>query len=266
MAHRFSWATDMDIKPPYGYQAIVPLTKSHRVRLARDRALPEAFQKVSAMPLSFTEFAPAACDYPIAFITGDSGKTFVAMAVLGIESQQNLFARPDSTWETSVYVPAYVRRYPFCMSRVSVNGAEQAERIACVEKNAISESGEALFDAKGEPLPTWEERKKFLFEYEADLARTDEMSRALAALNLFEPFTMQAVPKQGTPLALTGLHRVSEQRLHDLPAETLKELAQSGRLARIYAHLVSLHNFARLLERRAARALAVASPPVRSTH
>jgi hypothetical protein len=69
---------------------------------------------------------------------------------------------------------------------------------------------------------------------------------------------MQAVPKQGTPLALTGLHRVSEQKLHDLPAEKLKELAVSGRLARVYAHLISLHNFARLLERRAAWALATA--------
>ncbi|MGQ0750429.1 MAG: SapC family protein [Betaproteobacteria bacterium] len=252
----------MDIKPPYGYQEIVPLTKSHRVRLPRDRTLPVAFQKVSAVPLSFSEFAPAACDYPIAFITGDSGKTFVAMAVLGIENQQNLFVRPDSIWETSVYLPAYVRRYPFCMSRVSVNGAEQAERIACIEKAAIDENGEALFDAKGEPLPMWTERRKLLFEYEADLARTDEMSRALAALNLFEPFTMQAVPKQGTPLALTGLHRVSEQKLHDLPPEKLKELAQTGRLARIYAHLISLHNFTRLLDRRAARTFS--TPPTAS--
>jgi hypothetical protein len=248
----------MDIKPPYGYLEIVPLTKSHRVRLPRERALPPAFHNVSAVPLSFSEFAPAACDYPIAFITADGGKTFVAMAVLGIENQQNLFARSDSTWDPSVYVPAYVRRYPFCMSRVSVNGAEQTERIACIEKSALDEAGDALFDAEGEPSPLWETRKKLLFEYENDLARTDEMSRALAALGLFEPFTMQAVPKQGTPLALTGLHRVSEQKLHDLPAEKLKELAVSGRLARVYAHLISLHNFARLLERRAAWALATA--------
>jgi hypothetical protein len=256
----------MDIRPPYGYQDILPLTKSHRVRLPRDRTLPAAFQKISAVPLSFSEFAPAACDYPIAFITGDNGKTFVAMAVLGIENQQNLFVRADSTWETSVYLPAYVRRYPFCMSRVSVNGAEQTERIACVEKSALDEHGEALFDAKGEPLPMWTERRKLLFEYEADLARTDEMSRALAALGLFEPFTMQAVPKQGTPLALTGLHRVSEQKLHDLPPEKLKELAQTGRLARVYAHLVSLHNFARLLERRAARSPSTPPPASGARH
>jgi len=244
----------MDIKAPYGYQEIVPLTKSHRVRLPRDRTLPAAFQKVAAVPLSFSEFAPAACDYPIAFITGDNGKTFVAMAVLGIENQQNLFVRPDATWETSVYLPAYVRRYPFCMSRVSVNGAEQAERIACIEKAALDENGEALFDAKGEPLPMWTERKKLLFEYEADLARTDEMSRALAGLGLFEPFTMQAnMRDDAKPMQMTGMFRVVEKNLENLNAAQLKNLMRKGILPRIYMHLMSLENFGRLLDRKAAQ-------------
>jgi hypothetical protein len=178
-----------------------------------------------------------------------------------MENQQNLFVGADARWDSRVYLPAYIRRYPFCMTRVTVNGAEQPERIACVEKRALDDKGEALYDAQGEPLPSWAERRKLLFEYEADLARTDEMSRALAGLELFEAFTMQALPKQGTPLAMSGMHRVSEQKLNALPADKLRELAQAGRLARIYAHLVSLHNFARLLDRRAATAkLSFASP------
>lgn len=244
----------MDIRPPFGYEEIVPLIRTHRVRVPAERALPPSFHRLSALPISFTEFAPAACDYPIAFVSADGGKSFVAMAILGIENQQNLFIGADATWDRAAYLPAYVRRYPFCMSRVAVNGAEQAQRIVCVEKRALDEKGEALFDEKGEPLPAWAERSKFLFEYETDLARTEEMTRALAELGLLEAFTMQAVPKQGTPLALTGLYRISEQKLHELPAEQLKSLAQSGRLARVYAHLISLHNFARLLDRRAARA------------
>lgn len=244
----------MDIKPPYGYHEIVPLTKAHRVLLPKERALPSTLRNLAALPLSFTEFAAAACDYPIAFISGDDGKSFVAMAVLGIENQQNLFVGADAKWDGTVYLPAYVRRYPFCMTRVLVNGAEQSDRIACVEKRALNDNGEALYDAQGELLPLWKERSKLLFEFEADLARTEEMSRMLAGLGLFEAFTMQAMPKQGAPLALGGMHRVSEQKLNELPADKIKELAQAGVLARIYAHLVSLHNFARLLDRRAAMA------------
>jgi hypothetical protein len=248
----------MDIKPPYGYQEIVPLTKQHRVLLPEMRKLPLVFRSLTALPLSYTEFAVACRDYPIAFIGGNG--VFVAMAVLGMENQQNLFVTPDGGWDASVYLPAYVRRYPFCMTRVTVDGREQPERVACVEKRAINDKGEALYDAKGEPLPVWDERKKLLFEYEADLVRSDEMSRTLAGLGLLETFTMQAVPKEGEPLAMTGMYRVAEQKLAGLAPDTLKDLVQKGIMARVYAHLISLANFGRLLDRRASQGTPAAAP------
>jgi len=248
----------MDIKPPYGYQEIVPLTKQHRVLLPEVRKLPLVFRSLTAVPLSYTEFAVACRDYPIAFIGGDGN--FIAMAVLGMENQQNLFVTPDGGWETGIYLPAYVRRYPFCMTRVTVDGREQPERVACVEKRAINDKGEALYDAKGEPLPVWDERRKLLFEYEADLVRSEEMSRTLAGLGLLETFTMQAVPNQGEPLAMTGMYRVAEQKLAELAPDALKDLAQKGILARVYAHLISLSNFGRLLDRRAAQAKPTPEP------
>ena len=244
----------MDIKPPYGYQEIVPLIRQHRVVLPVGRKLPLVFRDLAALPLSFTEFAVACRDYPIAFIGAGSDGNFVAMAVLGLENQQNLFVAPDGGWDAAVYLPAYVRRYPFCMTRVTVDGREQPERVACVEQRALSDKGEALYDAKGESLPAWEERRKLLFEYEADLQRSEEMCRELAQLQLLETFTMQAVPNQGTPVAMTGLYRVAEEKLAALAPEQLKELAQKGILARIYAHLISLANFGRLLDRRTALA------------
>jgi hypothetical protein len=254
----------MDIKPPYGYQEIVPLTKQHRVLLPEQRKLPLVFRSLTAVPLSYTEFGAACRDYPIAFIGGE-GRGFVAMVVLGLENQQNLFVTADGAWDANTYLPAYVRRYPFCMTRVTVDGKEQAERIACVEKRAINDKGETLHDDKGNPLPVWEERKKLLFDYENDLVRSDEMSRTLAELDLLETFTMQAIPNEGQPLSMSGLHRVNEQKLGALSADKLKELTQKGILARVYAHLISLGNFGRLLDRRAgaAKAAPAAAAPAR---
>ncbi|MBI2297266.1 MAG: SapC family protein [Betaproteobacteria bacterium] len=249
----------MDINPPYGYQEIVPLNKQHRVVLPEGRKLPLVFRSLTALPLSYTEFGAACRDYPIAFVSGDSGRSFVAMALLGLENQQNLFVTDDGTWDASVYLPAYVRRYPFCMTRVTVDGREQPERIACVEKRAINDKGEALYDAKGEPLPVWEELRKLLFEYEADLVRSEEMCRALGELLLLETFTMQAVPNEGAPLAMTGMYRVAEQKLGGLAADRLQALTQKGILARVYAHLISLNTFGRLLDRRAAAAKSAAA-------
>lgn len=243
----------MDINPPYGYQEIVPLTKTHKVVLPGDRKLPVLFRDLTALPLSFTEFAVAAHDYPIAFISGDGGTSFVAMAILGVEPRQNLFVTADDTWDVNSYLPAYVRRYPFCMTRVTVDGKEQTERIACVEQRALQTKGEALYDNKGEPLPLWDGLRKLLFEFEADLARTEEMCKKLHDLQLLETFSAQASPKGEDPITLTGMFRVSEEKLHALPADTLKGLAQSGILSRTYVHLLSLNNFQRLLERRSQR-------------
>lgn len=240
----------MDIRPPYGYQEVVPLNKEHRVAPRAERKIPLAFRTLNALPLSFTEFTVACRDYPIAFVGANAGSV-IAMAVLGLEKQQNLFATAEGEWDASVYLPAYVRRHPFCMTRVTLDGKERPERVACVEKSALSDSGEPMFDAKGEPLPAWEARRKLLFEFEADLARSEEMSRELGRHQLLESFSLQAQPNQGPPLAMTGMYRVSEQKLSELAPEELKALLQKGVLARVYAHLISLANFGRLLDRRA---------------
>lgn len=241
----------MDIKPPYGYSQIVPLDKGARVDLPAQGTLPAVFRTMHIIPLSYAEIAIASRDYPIAFVSGDGGLTFLPMAILGLEQQQNLFLGDDGAWDRTTYVPAYVRRYPFCMARVTLDGKQQAERLACVETSALSPGGEALFDEKGAPLPSWEGRQKLLFEFEADLARTEQMSATLKELGLLEPFTMEAVPREGAPLAMTGMHRIAEQKLAELAADKLRALLQNGILARVYAHLISQLNFQRLLDRRA---------------
>jgi hypothetical protein len=242
----------MDITPPYGYQEVVPLTREHRVVLPADGTLPPVFRGMMVIPLSYTEISLACHDYPVVFVSGDQGKTAAAMAVVGLEQQHNLFVTPELTWDRHAYVPAYVRRYPFCMTRVNVSGAEQPERIACVEKRAISAKGDALYNDKGEPLPVWEAMRKLLFEFEADLARTEALCKTIIELGLLEPFNMQAKPDNGESFTLSGMFRVNEQKINDLPADQLKALVQNGVLPRIYAHLMSMSNFTRLLARRAA--------------
>ena len=242
------------ITPPYGFQEVIALTKTHRVLLPKGPTVPVVFRSMNPIPVSYTEFPIASRDYPVIFISGDEGKTYAPMLVLGLAAQQNLFVLWDDTWDRRVYLPAYVRRFPFCMTRVMVDGKEAPERVACVEKIAINDKGEKLFDDKGEALPEWQQREKLLFEFEADLGRTDEMCKLLAQHHLLEPFTMQATPNNGEPLQLTGMYRVSEEKLAQLDGAVMKDLAAKGVLGRIYAHLISLDNFRRLLDRRAALA------------
>ena len=239
------------ITPPYGFQEVIALTKTHRVLLPKGPTVPVVFRTMNPIPVSYTEFPVASRDYPLVFISADEGKTCAPMLVLGLAAQQNLFVIWDDTWDRRTYLPAYVRRFPFCMTRVMVDGKEAPERVACVEKIAVNDSGENLFDDKGQALPEWQQREKLLFEFEADLGRTEEMCKLFTQHQLLEPFTMQATPNDGEPLQLTGMYRVSEEKLAQLDGAMLKDLAAKGVLGRIYAHLISLDNFRRLLDRRA---------------
>lgn len=244
----------MQIAPPYGYTEVVPFLKTQKVRLLGAGEVPEFAQRGNAIPISFTEFQPASRDYPLVFTSGDGGKTFAVVAVLGVAAGENLYFE-GGAWAPKVYVPAYARRYPFCMARVRVDKVERKDRLICVEKSRLDDAaGEALFDAEGKPVEKWATLEKLLSEYEADLERGRELCALLADYGLLEAFTVQATPKGGGgPLQVTGMHRVAEKKLEELNAAQLKNLMRRGALARIYMHLLSLSNFARLLERKTAR-------------
>ena len=239
----------MDISPPFGYKEVVPLLKNQKVRLPKPGEVPPFVRDLNAIPISFSEFAKVARDYPIVFTSGDSGASFAPVAVLGMTGGENLFVA-KSAWADRVYVPAYARRFPFCMARVMKDAVEQPDRLICVEKAYSGEDGEAMFDAKGEPLPKWVEIERLLSEYETDLERSREMCGILSDYGLFESFNMQATPTKGAPLQLTGMYRVDETKIEHLNTSQLKNLVKKGVLGRIYAHLLSLENFNDLLERK----------------
>lgn len=245
----------MDITPPFGYKELVPLNRNQKVRLLKAGELPDFVKNLNAIPISYTEFALVAREYPIVFTASSGGDNFAPVAVLGMAGGENLYAVGGS-WAPNVYIPAYVRRFPFCMAKVTLDKVEQQNRLICVEKAYQDEKkGEALFDAQGKPAEKWQGIEKLLTEYEIDLERSREMCGILADYGLLEPFTMQAkFNSGGDPLHLTGMHRVAEAKIEHLNASQLKNLVKKGILARIYAHLLSLDNFARLLDRRVAKA------------
>ena len=248
----------MQISPPFGYREIVAFRKTDKVRLLAPGQVPEFAQRGNAIPISHSEFQPAMRHYPIVFASAPGGGKPSVVAVLGMTAGENLFY-VDERWAPGTYIPAYARRFPFCMARLNVDQVEQKNRLICVEKSALDEGGEAMFDDKGEPSAKWKDLERLLSEYETDLERSREMCSILADYGLLEPFTMQATlkdregQKPGGQMQITGMQRVAEKNLENLNAAQLKNLMRKGILARIYMHLLSLENFARLLERKAGR-------------
>ena len=240
------------ITAPYGYDEIVPLQKTHRVLKAAG-ATPAFCRNLNAIALSLAEFTIAARDYPIVFASLDAGATFAPVALLGLEQGSNLFVDASGQWAAGAYVPAYVRRYPFCISKLYVDGEPSSERVVCVASAWIDAAGIALFDAEGRPTREWLATERLLAEYEADLDRTAQLCAALARLQLLEPFTVQRLGGAQPEVRLSGMYRVSEAKLKDLKAASHKALAEKGFTGLVHAHLHSLENFSHLAARPAAR-------------
>jgi hypothetical protein len=243
----------LQINPPFAYGAVVPLLKTHRVKAAGQR-VPALLAASNAIPLSMAEMPRAARDYPIVFASGDGGKTFGVVAVLGLAEGENLFVQADGSWASSAYQPAYLRRHPFCMAVVRQDGQAQDERVVCIEQDALDDAEGLMIERPdGTPLSWWNERLRLLQEYEVDLARTRQMCDWVQRLDVLEPFSAQAVCEDGEVLNLNGMYRVNEDKLAALNADDLRGLISKGVMGRLYAHMISLDNLAVLLDRRKAR-------------
>ena len=242
------------ISLPWGYKQVVPLQKSHRVKLTEPGMAPGFSLGMHAVPLGASELSLALRDYPISFLRRH-GK-FEVVAILGIEEGQNLFVMPDGRWDRRTYMPAYVRRYPFCM----LSGQPgSGERPIGVDPAAITENGERLFDDDGNALPHWVMFERLLRDYEDELARAHTLAQKLQGLGALAPFSLRAELASGFSLSLNDMYRVDRAKLAAVDAAALGNLITSSEMDSVYAHLLSQDNFLRLMSRRglfSARAVA----------
>lgn len=231
------------------YVSPEPLNREQHAKLALvHNEKPYSFAATgTAVPLTVTEFAPAALSFPVIF----AGEDRVPLAVMGLNNGENLFVNVDGSIDAGVYIPAYIRRYPFVLA----NDEGQDRLIVCIDKGSslLSEQGETkLFDDKGEPTEYTQNCIKFCDDFEAERRRTDSFVQLLKDNDLFELKTAVFTPtdaagQPGQPQTVAEYYGVSEEKLNALPVEKLRELQTNGALAQIYAHLVSLVGWDRLI-------------------
>ncbi len=245
---------EMTITPPFGYGEIATLQKTDRVLLPSRNSTPEFCRTINALAVSAGEFNAASRDYPIVFSSPDNGGSFAPVIVLGINEGQNLFVDAGGEWDKGCYLPAFVRRYPFCISKLYVDGQPRSERLVCVVKAYIDAQGFALFDESGQTTAQWQAIERLLQGYEDDLDATAQMCAILAKLELFSPFKFEVLHEQKTMLTVQGMYRIDEAKFMDLKPASLKALVTKGLMGRIYAHMISLERFGNLYSRAEDRA------------
>jgi hypothetical protein len=199
----------------------------------------------NSIPLAAVEFVDAAREYPIAFTGQDGGAQF-PIALLGVRKNENLFVKEKGNWGGR-YIPAFVRRYPFVLAEKQ--GADDFNVFIDEAYEGLGKKdGIRLFGDDGEPSDMLKQAMDFLSSYQGEIMRTRAFVERLQALDLLVPRVLQVERNGAAPMVLQGFSVVDEERLTALDDAQLLDLARSGYLIWIYAHLMSLGNVSRLSE------------------
>lgn len=228
---------------PLFYTNPVPLDSKAHVKLALKQNIGFGFTaKINAVPVNLVEMPQVCHAYPIAF-SPDSNATPVA--ILGLRDGENLFVDDKNNWETDLYIPAYIRRYPFIFSEIPDSG----QLTLCVDMtDEVTEEGGAqpFFNADGTPTDLSNNALEFCKSYHAAGQQTIEFSRALDAAGVLVAREAQISVGERARVNFSGFRIVDEQKLAALDDKIFLEWREKGWLPFIYAHLFSGAQWQRL--------------------
>jgi hypothetical protein len=228
--------------------------EQHRKLGLKQVDLPFGFvAKQHFVPLLAGEFAAAALSYPIIF----AGPEHMPLAVMGINVGENLYFEENGSVRPDAYLPAYVRRYPFTVATDEALG----RMIVCIDVGSklIGENAQfPLFDDQGNPTDYTQRCIDFCQQFDVERKRTEDFVKVLRDNDLIEPRVQTHTPTNpdgttGEPVQIAEYGAVNEQKLIDLPDDKFLELKRSGAIGLIYAHLISLGGWDRLVALQVAR-------------
>jgi hypothetical protein len=216
-----------------------------------------------AIPVTIDEFILASRFYPIVF---SSGATPVPLALMGLNEGVNVFVDGEGKLSKPVYVPAYIRRYPFLLARLR-EGAE--EMSLCFDPSApgvgADVDGMPLFDGD-QPSQTTQEILNFCEQFETAGQRTQAFVDEVLKLDILMDGEVAIQPDGAEqPYIYRGFKMIDEEKLKELRGDTLRKISQNGILPLLYAHLFSLQLMREIFaEQMAAGQIAVQVPATAS--
>ncbi|WP_375381889.1 SapC family protein [uncultured Sphingomonas sp.] len=226
---------------PLFYNGLEPLSsETHRDWRIRPRESAPFLLGQHAIPVTVEEFPLVQRHFPIIFSQGDEA---VPLALLGLNEGVNTFAGEDGRFYENVYVPAYVRRYPFMLARLSPD-AEQLSLCFDPTTDVIGafDEGDRLFEADGQPSQAVKDILAFNELFEQAGQRTAAFTTELRELGLLMEgeTTITEDGAEQQPFVYRGFQIVNEEKLASLRGDQLRKISQSGLLPLAYAHLFSL--------------------------
>lgn len=233
---------------PLFYQDLMPLnSRDHATWHSRTTETARWIVGQHAIPLTAEEFVHASRHYPIVFSVADQP---VPLALMGLNEGVNTFFDDTGRLTDPVYVPAYARRYPFMLAKLT---PETEELSLCFDPTSELlgefEDGTALFE-NGEPTEACKATLEFCRHFEEAGFRTTQFVEELVKHNLLMDGEV-AIQQQGNeqPFIYRGFKMIDQEKLRDLRGDVLRTMNQNGMLPLIFAHLFSLEHMSEVFGR-----------------
>ncbi len=224
---------------PLFYNDLMPLnSRDHGKWRSRTTDKAKWLAGQHAVPLTVEEFPMAQRFLPIIFSSGESP---VPLALMGLNEGVNVFVDEEGKVNEQTYVPAYARRYPFMLAKLT---PEAQDLSLCFDPTTdlIGEfdEGAELFDGEA-PTDACKATLSFCEQFEVAGQKTQAFIEELTKHKLLMEGEV-AIQQDGTeqPFIYSGFQMVDEKKLQELPGNVLRQWNQSGLLALVYAHLFSL--------------------------
>jgi len=245
---------------PLFYDALEPLNLNQHGKMKLRRIdQNKAIGATHAVPATVDEFTLLQRHYPIIFSVGDKP---LPLALMGLtEGINTYFDELGRARDPQIYVPAYMRRYPFLLARLR---QDSDEMTLCFDPQSDVvgefEDGEALFEGE-QPSETTKAVLGFCEQFESAGQRTTAFMEDLVKSGLLMDGEVSIQPQGAEqPFIYRGFQMVDEEKLRELRGDELRKMNQNGMLPLIYAHLFSLS----LLRDLFARQVAQGKGPVRA--
>lgn len=228
---------------------IAPLNSDNHLQLtiteSRDY---RRFSTQHLIPVVFHEFHHLAAEFPLVFVKNSETGQFIPVALMGIRNGLNLYCQQDN-WQP-VIRPLGFNNAP--LSLVKTN--EQSEDVMiCIDQDSeliVNHSGHRLFNGNKEQSEYLKSRIQALLDIASYSQQTASICQFLASKELLTPKQLNVtLLKNEQVINIDGVYIVDEKQLNNLSDEDFLLLKSKGLLPFIYAHIISLQQLPRLIEK-----------------
>lgn len=207
-----------------------------------------------AIPLTVDEMVQAQRHFPIVFSAGENP---VPLALMGMNEGVNVFVNADGKVEEPIYIPAYIRRYPFILAKLRQDSDDLS---LCFDPTADTvgdfKDGEALFTA-GKPSDATQRVLQFCEQFEQAGQRTRVFMDELKKHNLLMDgeVAITQTDQGDKPFIYRGFQMIDQEKLRELRGDQLRTWNQNGMLPILFAQIFSLELMRVIFAKQAQRGL-----------